>query len=459
MTTRIEKIYFSSPVWLQNVLVSAMGYKLYRKRYTGIYHNVKELVARSRNWSETERDAYQSERLHNLVRHCHQCIPYYQALFAEHGLHPNDITHVNDLIKLPILTKKSLQQNGEAFRLRGRKPFMIQHTSGSTGTPLALHVNEYTYKMAMALLVDHEEFHGIPFGARRATFAGRMLKQANDMAPPFSRYNRAENQRLYSSYHLNEKTFPYYRDELNRFRPQEIIGYPSAIADLAAQYQQANSKPDFQVTAIITNSETLLEWQRERIEAVFNCKVRDYYGTAEYVTFAGQDKNGVYQTNPAIGITEVVFDGANAHSGKVVATTLTNDLMPLLRYEIGDTATVFDEHSQNVRQDRLQVVNGRIDDYIKTADGRLIGRIDHIFKGLEGIHEAQVVQDSLTHCTIRVVTQTPPEQFDRRKLIDNMRFRTGDSMEISIEFLPSIPRGANGKFRSVVSLRQISGAA
>lgn len=453
MTTLAEKVYFSSPIWLQNVLVSAMGYKLYRKRYTGSYHEIRELVARSRAWSAPERDAYQSERLHALVRHCHQHIPYYQALFAEHGLHPNDITQVSDLRKLPILTKKTLQQNGTAFRLAGSKPFMIQHTSGSTGTPLALHVNERTYKMAMALLVDHEEFHGIPFGARRATFAGRMLKQAEDMTPPFSRYNRAENQRLYSSYHLNDKTFPYYRDELNRFRPQEIIGYPSAIADLAGQYQQANCKPDFQVTAIITNSETLLAWQRERIESVFNCKVRDYYGTAEYVTFAGQDRDGLYQVNPAIGITEVIGDTENASSGKVVATTLTNDLMPLLRYEIGDTATIPPADTDSVRQDTFITVNGRVDDYIRTADGRLIGRIDHIFKGLEGIHEAQVVQDSLTHCTIKVVTQVPPDQFDKAKLLENMRFRTGDSMNISVEFVPAIPRGANGKFKSVVSLK------
>lgn len=453
MTTRAENIYFSSPIWLQNVLVSAMGYKLYRKRYTGIYHEIRELIAKSRNWNTAERDAYQSEQLHHLVKHCHQHIPYYQKLFAEHGLHPNDITQLGDLRKIPVLPKRPVRESGEAFRLPGCEPFMIQHTSGSTGTPLALYVNERTYKMAMALLVDHEEFHGVSFGARRATFAGRMLKQADDMSPPFSRFNRAENQRLYSSYHLNEKTFPHYRDELNRFQPQEIIGYPSAIADLAAQYQHANCKPDFQVTAIVTNSETLLEWQRERIESVFGCKVRDYYGTAEYVTFAGQDKNGIYQTNPVIGITEVIPDTGNSNSGKVVATTLTNDLMPLLRYEIGDTATIASDHTEHVRQDALIAVNGRVDDYIKTADGRLIGRIDHIFKGLEGIHEAQVVQDSLTHCTIRVVTHIPPDQFDKAKLLDNMRFRTGDTMNISVEFLPSIPRGANGKFKSVVSLK------
>lgn len=451
--TTTEKIYFASPVWLQNILVSMMGYKLYQKRYTGMFTQIRKLVADARHWTPTERDTYQGEHLHNLVKHCSQHIPYYQTLFAEHGLHANDITSVSDLIKIPVLDKQSLRENSLAFRAANSTPFMIQHTSGSTGTPLALHVNEYTYKMAMALLVDHEEYHGVPFGARRATFAGRMLKQSHDMTPPFSRFNRAENQRLFSTYHLNEKTFPFYRDELNRLNPLEIIGYPSAISDLATQYQNSNTKPDFQVKTIITNSETLLAWQRDRIESVFNCKVRDYYGTAEYVTFAGQDESGFYRTNPVIGITEVVSDTPGSNTGAVIATTLTNNLMPLLRYRLGDTATIPEDQIGQVRQDALVSVNGRVDDYIKTPDGRLIGRIDHIFKGLEGIHEAQIVQNSLTHCTIKVVTHTPPEQFDREKLLQNMRFRVGNDMDIKVEFLSAIPRGANGKFKSVISLK------
>ena len=98
-----------------------------------------------------------------------------------------------------------------------------------------------------------------------------MLKLANDMKPPFSRFNRSENQRLFSSYHINETTFPHYKKELDKFQPQELIGYPSSIYDLAAHYLKSDSKPGFRPKAIITNSETLLLWQRETIESVFGC--------------------------------------------------------------------------------------------------------------------------------------------------------------------------------------------
>ena len=50
--------------------LSAMGYKLYRKRYTGIYHELRELVRASRAWSAQQREAYQAEQLHDLIRYC-----------------------------------------------------------------------------------------------------------------------------------------------------------------------------------------------------------------------------------------------------------------------------------------------------------------------------------------------------------------------------------------------------
>lgn len=456
MNSIIENLYFASPVKLQNILVSVMGYKLYRKRYTGIYHELRELVRESREWTEARRSSYQSEQLHLMIKHCLDNVPYYQAMFAEYGLHKNDITDTSDLRKLPVLDKQTLRERGQEFRSGREKPFMIQHTSGSTGTPLALHVNELTYKLAMALLVDYEEFHGVPFGRRRATFAGRMIQRPENMTPPFSRFNCAENQRLYSSYHLNEKTFPHYQRDLDRFQPLEIIGYPSAISNLASYYQRSGNQPRFQPIAIFTNSETLLATQRERIETVFNCPVYDYYGTAEYVIFAGQqEQNGAYYTNPVIGITEGQPIESTDDSINILATTLTNTSMPLIRYSIGDIATVDSalKPGQSVVS-RLGAITGREDDYIITPDGRCFGRMDHIFKGLSGIKEAQLIQDSPNHCIVRIVPELEQTRVNTSLLEHNFKSRVGDCISLSVEYAQEIPRNKNGKFRSVITLYQ-----
>src|SRR5690554_3733429 len=451
-----EHIYHLSPVWFQNQLVSALGHRLYRRRYTGIYHELRELVRASRDWSAAERTAYQSEHLHEMIKYCRGYIPYYQELFSAHGLHENDFTSLEDLTRLPILRKRTVQERSHEFRAPQEKPFMTQHTSGSTGSPLALQVNERTYKLAMALLVDHEEYHGIPFGARRATFAGRMVQKPENLTPPYARFNRAENQRLYSSYHLNDQTFEHYRRDLNRFQPLELIGYPSAISDLASHYESTGTQPEFRPKAVITNSETLLDWQRSRIESLFECPVFDYYGTAEYVLFAGQDASGIYQLNPLLGITELVNPEDSGNTGSIVSTTLTNNSMPLLRYEVGDQgARTPNDQTCNSTISALRSITGRLDDYVVTPDGRRLGRMDHIFKGLEAIREAQIVQDAPDHCTLRIVPQRDSKTVSEKLIESNFHSRAGAQMRLSIAYVESIPRGRNGKFKGVV--REFSG--
>ena len=447
----LEAIYYGSPVLLQNILVSAYGYKLYRKRYSGLrYSKLLEKVRECRTWSLAETKAYQSEQLHRMVKHCRASIPYYQQLFANYGLHENNVTETEHITRLPILTKDTLRAYPDLFKQPKIPPFMLQHTSGSTGTPLTLMVNEETYKLAMALLVGHEELHGVAFGAKRATFAGRMIQPATDMTPPFWRKNRAENQQLFSSYHLNSRTFPWYRLELDRFQPSEIIGYPSAICDLALQYREAGVAPAFRPTVIVTNSETLLDWQRSIIESVFGCPIADYYGTAEYVLFAGQDKDQIYYLNPLIGLTELVEQPDSQNSGRLIATSLTNASMPLLRYDIGDTAACLPSGRSGSLVTRLTEIRGRVDDYITTPDGRRIGRIDHIFKGIRGILEAQVIQDESDHCTIKLVpSSTYVPKSEITTISENFSARTGGKLRLDIDIVKSIPRGPNGKFKGV----------
>lgn len=455
MNNVLQNIYFNSPVFLQNLLVSSAGYKLFRKRYSGIYKHVKKSIDTSKRWSEEEKIAFQSEKLHQMVKHCRQHIPYYQELFSQHSIHENDITHTSDISKLPILRKQVLRENIEKMKYSSVQPFSIQNTSGSTGTPLNIWVDEITYKLAMALLVDHEETHNVSFGSRRATFAGRMIAKSSNTRPPFWRFNRAENQMLFSSYHLNEKSFGFYKHKLDQFCPLEIIGYPSAIYQLALLYENSKTVPNFQPKAIITNSETLLAWQRDVIERVFKCKIYDYYGTAEYVIFAGQDQNGNYQINPVIGLMELEAELNGTNTGKILGTTLVNRAMPLLRYEIGDTATALEPIiKSHTVVSSLQGIEGRTDDYILLEDGRKIGRIDHIFKDIKGIKEAQVIQKSIDHCTILVVSDINFASDDQEKLKRNFSERTSGLVQLSIERVPEIRRSTNGKFKAVVGLSQ-----
>lgn len=452
-----DTIYNILPYQIQNYLVSLYGKHLYKKRYSSPFIKILDEIEKTHFYSKEEIEELQFKKLLNILKHAEMSIPYYSNLFKKINLNINKFQDLNDLEKIPLLEKESIRKNPSEFSSINPKyaSYIQQNTSGSTGKPLSLNVDEYTYKLAMALLVHHEQLCDVKFGKPRATFAGRMLQKIDNNNPPFCRYNKAENQLIFSSYHLNEKNISSYLFDLNRFSPEEIIGYPSAIYNLAYYIQQSNIPLLFTPKVIITNSESLLDWQRETIEAVFSCPVRDYYGTAEYVVFSHQCNQLNYHINPLIGLLDVVDNTTSSISnteGDVICTTLSNYSMPLIRYKIGDRAIKSSELcSCGIESSILTKVIGRIDDYIITLDGRKIGRIDHIYKGLTGIKEAQVIQLSSDTCLINIVQASSGTKLNTSDLIKNFEERVGKEMNLKIKFIDKIKKGKNGKFKSVIN--------
>jgi phenylacetate-CoA ligase len=279
---------------------------------------------------------YQDARFAEVLDRCFDAVPYYRRTFGELGITRADLSGLADLARLPLLAKDVVRRHGPELVSLGATSYWVQHTSGSTGTPLDVHLNRWTYQLVHGLLADYERHSGISRQDLRATFAGRLTQPVDRMTPPFWRYNHAERQLLFSAYHLNDETLPLYLGELRRRRPSEIIGYPSAISTLAEYAVRKGLVGDVRPRVVITNSETLLAWQREVIEEAFRCPVRDYYGSAEAVVFAEQCAHQTYHVNPLLGVAEVVDQsGAPAPEGQLVCTTLTNTVMPLIRYEIG----------------------------------------------------------------------------------------------------------------------------
>ena len=123
--------------------------------------------------------------------------------------------------------------------------------------------------------------------------------------------------------------------------------------------------------------------------------------------------------------------------------------MPLLRYEVGDTAEPATRLNRSVIR-RLARINGRVDDYIELVDGRRIGRLDHVFKGVDDLAEAQIVQNTPDHCTIYIVVNGVHSDVTESKIKENVLQRVGQDLSVSVERVPFIPRGKNGKFKNVI---------
>jgi len=154
------------------------------------------------------------------------------------------------------------------------------------------------------------------------------------------------------------------------------------------------------------------------------------------------------------GIVEVEVEEKSEEweRGPLLVTGLANDATPLLRYRVGDVGTRATTPCPCGRPgDVFLDVDGRIEDYVMTPDGRLVGRLDHIFKGQYDIAEAQVVQETKDAVQVRIVRRPSWNAASERSLMKEIRLRLGDVIRVELAYVDAIARESNGKFRAVKS--------
>ena len=179
---------------------------------------------------------------------------------------------------------------------------------------------------------------------------------------------------------------------------------------------------------------------------------------AEIVAGASECEAGTVHLWPEVGNVEVLHDSADdalspGQTGRLVCTGLLNADMPLIRYEIGDLGSLAPA-GRRCQCGRtlpiLQSVEGRLDDVIRTRDGRRVGRLDPVFKADIPLREAQIIQERLDLVRVRIVPAKGYRARHGDAIIKGLRDRIGD-MDIVLEQVDHIPRTASGKLRGVIS--------
>jgi phenylacetate-CoA ligase len=462
MESRLKPLYDRSPVFVQNLLLSAFSGVLHRERYGGRFARFKEFLAQSQWYSDRQLADYQQETLAGLISYSYQHVPYYRRIMDERGLRPQDITTPDELVKLPVLTRKDLKEHfhellSDEYRLTSVKK---GHTSGTTGSPLEICYSDDLIHMNYAMLDRQYCWAGINFrrfGDRIAVARGNVIVPLHQRKPPFWRHNYYHNHLLLSSFHLTRENLAFYLDELERFRPRVLDGYPSTVYVLAKHLRNSGRK--LPLDAVLTSSETLFDFQREVIEDSFQCRIFDYFGAAERVLFATEcEKHEGHHLAMEYGITEVVDDNHQPlgpdRFGHLVATSLHNRAMPLIRYLTNDMSAIRSNRcSCGRRLVLMDDVTTKAEDILTLRDGRLISPsvLTHPFKPLTSIEASQIIQEDLDTLCVRLVTGSAFTEQDGDRLVHGLQERLGEQVRIRIEVVPELERTRTGKFKWVIS--------
>lgn len=437
-------------------MASAYGYLAQRRRYGGDVETLVRQALERESWTDDAWRVWRESRLASVLKTAATATPYYQALWSDDDRRK---AAWSNLGAWPILDKESLRRDPPSFLADGARAerLTLVQTSGTTGTPLSIWHSRQTQREWYSIFEARcRRWYGLTMDDPWAILGGKLVKPVEETSPPYWVWNRPMRQLYMSTYHLAPERLPHYLDALAAHRVRYLLGYTSALYELALAALDSPRR-DLRFEVVITNAEPVYPYQREAIEAAFGCPVRETYGMSEFCVGASECEAGRLHLWPDAGVVEILDDqgalGATG-TGELVVTSLIKREMPLVRYRVGDRGTITGGDAPcpcGRLLPRIDSIDGRADDVLITPRGERVGRLDPVFKANLPIREAQVIQEAVDRLLVRYVPCDGFTPQHEAAMTQALRARLGE-IHIRFESVAQIPRTKNGKFRAVVRL-------
>jgi phenylacetate-CoA ligase len=365
---------------------------------------------------------------------------YYKKLYTNYGLNDQSIKTIEDLRKLPIVTKEDIKTKIEDIYTGNRLLKSTSHTSGTTGTPLTVYRDYNAVIMENAYSWFYRIRNGYALGDRAISLRGSLMK---DQIKHFDRYLNI----LYlSGYNINEQYIDLYYNEIIKFNPKAIIGYPSSLHALALELERKNHKVN--IPLAFTSSENLFNFQLHKIQQILNSKVFDWYGNAERTIALEQCVQGIYHETPLYGIVEYYDD-------HIITTSLISKHFPLIRYKVNDMIkpAEYKNHECGLLTKSISSIDGRSNDYIFLKDGSIVNRLNQAFKNISNVLFIQVIQDNFKNIKINVVPDKGFSDKDRSQILHSIYIRAGEKIKADIHTISEneLVKSKSGKFNLVIN--------
>jgi phenylacetate-CoA ligase len=348
---------------------------------------------------------------------------YYRNLCKSVGVTSiDDIKHIEDIVKLPILTKDMLKKHGKELLTCKEKGLIKNHTSGTTGTPLTVYQDWKSVWREQAYFVCYRKRCGYNYGEPMVSLRGNLGR--NDISLKV----HVSNTLFLSSYNINENTAETYYQLIEKHHPKAIEGYPSSLYNLALVLRDKGL--ECHIPVAFTSSETLHDYQRNLIEKTFHTQIYDHYGTTERtIRLEESFEHDGYFEDPGYGIEEY-------HDDYVITTSLINDTFPLIRYKTNDRVVLKSNTIlTHASEPMVKRVEGRSVSFIIGKDGTKYSdaALTFIFKETHGIRLAQFVQNEVGKIFLNVVPESNFSEKDKDEILKNIDQKIGKE-NIDVDF-------------------------
>lgn len=443
-----EKVYRKLSPKLQDFALTIAGLEINKTRYSKTFFKYLKDFQSSYRFSRKETLDLNEQRFQELLRNIKE---NKNSLLRFNFLYGNieAFKSLKDLDSFKLTSKDSLKEALKKFPFEKNEYLKnkIIKTSGTTGSGLIFPIPLDFESRQWALWWRFRLSHGIKFNQLCGYFGGRNIVNPNEKKR-FYRINKSSNQVMFSAYHLNLENLENYINGIKSHNIKWLHGYPSILSDLAFLIEKSNFQDKLDIEIISTGAESLLVYQKEILERVFKCRIIEHYGLAEGTANFSIDKDDNLVVDEDYSHVKFV---KNSYSNdyKIVGTSLDNFLLPMLNYDSGDTCSVIETKKDSWR--KVSGIDGRVEDYLILKDGTRVGRLDHLFKDLTFINQAQIIQTKIGTCHVNLVVDK--EVCDNYESLIRRSFseRMGNKISIEINIVPSIKKTASGKLRFVLN--------
>ncbi len=324
--------------------------------------------------SRQEIEKIQLERLQETVSRVYDKVPAYRKKMDEKGVKPQDIKTLNDLSKLPFVTKQDMRDNYPfgLFAVPKDKLVRIHASSGTTGKPTVVGYTENDLKTWTECV------------SRIACMGGATEKDVAQICFGYGMFTGAlglhyglENigaTIVPSSTGNSEKQIMYMKD----FETSLLVATPSYALRLAEVAREMGIDPakDLKVKIGLVGSELLTDAMREEMHKAWgkDMLVTSNYGMSELMGpgvsgeceyMCGMHINEDFFIPEIIDpVTEEVLP--EGEKGELVITCIKKEGIPLIRYRTKDITRLFYDKCKCGRTFcRMENLSGRSDDMLK----------------------------------------------------------------------------------------------
>jgi phenylacetate-CoA ligase len=397
-------------------------------------------------------------KLRKLIQYAFENVPYVRRNMDAAGLKISDIQGPEDLRKLPLMRKADVRANREAMRSKIAGKLTQFSTGGSTGEPLIYDLPKERIASWIACRQRAMRWYGLSAGDKEYAIWGSPVE--------VTRQDRIRNFRdrllatkLLSAFEMSESVMSGYLDLLEKGDCRTIFAYPSSLYLLClyAQKHGRNLRGAGIRCAFVTG-EILFPHQRQLIAETLNCPVGNGYGGRDSGFVSHECPRGEMHIMADASIVETIDSEGRpmpeGEPGEIVVTDLYSREVPFIRYATGDVGALTSRKCACGRAlPLLEKIEGRTTDFIVAPDGAILHALSviYIVREIDGVDQFRIRQKTIDCFHIQLVRNDRFRPESENRIKEGLRARLKAPVEVTVEYLATLPPEKSGKFRHVIS--------